>query len=190
MKTKLVAAAISFLLVSGAAFAQPMTKRPQQMPMLNRAEMLKQLKLTDDQKSQIQKLRFDMMQKQIDLRAQLAHSRLDYEQLASADNPDQDAISSKIDQIDKAKVAMQKNKLAFWFDVNKVLTPDQQKVWKKVLEHPMMRRGRGEQIMIRRGPGMGNGMFEFRGMNNPRGMMNWRMNMMTPPGAPGPDSGK
>ena len=102
-----------------------------------------------------------MKQKQIDLRAKIAHARLDYGQLTSANSPDEDAIAGKIDEISKLQLQLKKNLLDTWFAVDKILTPDQQKIWKKVLQHPMMAR-RNMMIRMHSNGRMGNGMMQRR----------------------------
>jgi Spy/CpxP family protein refolding chaperone len=153
MKTKLIMAALSLFLVVASAPAQ--TEQPQSRPMSKwkNGKETSGLKLTDQQKKDAQKIKFDLMQKQIDLRAKIAHARLDYQQLTSADSPDESAIAEKIDDIAKLKVESKKNMLDSWFAVNKILTPDQQKIWKKVLQHPRMARGMMMRMRTNRGNG-------------------------------------
>ena len=136
MKSKLLAAVICVVVTVAGAMAQPAEPSKNPMRGKNPAMMHNKLKLTDEQKASIQKIKLGLMQKQIDLRAQIAHDRLDYEQLASADSPNEDAIAAKIDDIAKLQIQLRKNLLDGWFTVNKVLTPEQQKIWKKVLQHP------------------------------------------------------
>jgi Spy/CpxP family protein refolding chaperone len=162
MKTTLMTIVISFLVLAGSAMAQTDQPKAQPMPRWKNAKGANELKLTDQQKKDIQKIKFDLMQKQIDLRAKIAHARLDYGQLTSADSPDEDAIAGKIDEIAKLQVQLKKNLLDCWFVVNKILTPDQQKIWKKVLEHPRMA---ARRMMIR---------MRTNGRNGFNGMMQWR----------------
>ncbi len=136
MKSKFLAAAICILVTVGGAIAQPAGPSKNSMRDRNPAMMHNKLNLTDEQKASIQKIKFGLMQKQIDLRAQIAHDRLDYEQLTFADSPDEDAIAAKLDDIAKLQVQLHKNLLDGWFAVNKILTPEQQKIWKRVLQHP------------------------------------------------------
>lgn len=150
MRTKLIAMAVVFIVAASSAVAQQpqaqrqVQKRPMQMW---RSQALPgKLKLTDQQKADIQKIRLDQMEKRIDIRAQMQHARVDYEKLAAADNPDRDALTATLDQIAKLRGELQKNFLDGWFAVNKILTPDQQKIWKKILEDPRMAAAR---IMIR-----------------------------------------
>ncbi len=184
MRTKLLVVAMSLLVAGGTVLAQPAARRGAMN--WNRHPMLfAQLKLTDQQKAQAKQVWFDLAQKQIDVRAKLQHSRLDYRELASAQKPDQKALNARIQDMANLQAQLKQNKLDAWFSINKILTPEQQKVWQKVLEHPMMfdRRGgmnRGGQcdgtMMGRRGM-MGNrGMMMHRqgSWQTPRGQMMWQ----------------
>ncbi|HEY9166788.1 MAG TPA: periplasmic heavy metal sensor [Candidatus Kryptonia bacterium] len=157
MKSKFLVLVLSALAIAGTAWAQDSSMQKGPMRMWRSHTAGSQLKLTDSQKKDIQKIRFDLMQKQIDVRAKLSHARLDYGQLASADNPDAGALSDKIDEIAKLQTDLKKNMLDGWFAVNKLLTPDQQKIWKKVLEHPAMamRRMRTQRVIMNRRSGQG-----------------------------------
>jgi len=181
MKTKLMTTVLSLFFLAGSVLAQTDQPKAQHMPKWRNAKGANELKLTDDQKKDIQKIKYDLMQKQIDIRAKLEHARLDYGQLTGTDSPDEDAIASKIDEIAKLQTQLKKNLLDGWFTINKILTPDQQKIWKKVLQHPgiakrrIMARmrtnrmdGSGRMMQWNR-PGMGerplpeNGMFQMNG---------------------------
>ena len=141
MKTFLVA-----LLVAGCFGYLPAQDRPEAPPAdkrmehMRRPDIFAKLKLTDEQKTQFKDLRFETMKKEIDLRSKLALSNLELGRLVSAEDPDKDAIQKKITEIAASKTALALNKLNGWFDVNKILTPDQQKIWRgelrtRVMEH-------------------------------------------------------
>ncbi|MCL4540057.1 MAG: periplasmic heavy metal sensor [Bacteroidetes bacterium] len=194
MRTKLLVITISLLVAGGTALAQQRGPRgPMQMgrhPMF-----LAQLKLTDQQKTEVRKVWFDLMQKQIDVRAKLQHDRLDYHELALAETPDPKALSAKIQDMADLRAQLQQNKLDAWFSVNKLLTPDQQKVWKKVLEHPMMfekrvitmrmdRRGRFGNMMDRMRMQGGQQMMRGGFMQDGQGPMMWKSR----PSTASPDS--
>lgn len=146
MKRELIIAVTAFLLAAGGALAQTDKPTSRPAPMWRSQKGTPELKLTDEQKKDVQKIKFDLMQKQIDLRSKLAHARLEYQQLTSGDSPDQAAIAAKIDEIATLQSQMKKNLLGGWFAINKILTPEQQKIWKKVLEHP---RRAASRMMIR-----------------------------------------
>jgi Spy/CpxP family protein refolding chaperone len=124
----------------------------------NHARVLQQLKLTDQQRKDVDKLRFDLRKKSIDQQAKLKTERLELAQLFKADNPDQPAIEKKIGEISQLQSQRRMMIVDHWFAVNKLLTPDQQKVWKKVSARMLMQRranfirARAGQFMRR--PGM------------------------------------
>jgi Spy/CpxP family protein refolding chaperone len=196
MRSKLIIATIGLMFAAGAAVAQPQPARMQRMQMMHAPMLFAKMKLTDQQKAEMQKIRLNLKQKQIDIRASIAHDRVDYAELASAANPDQNALAAKLQDIAKLQGQLRSNRLNGWFEVNKLLTPDQQKIWRKVLQHPMMfmhngmsracqgRMGRGEMMMkrmemMRNGGGMGGNMNTW-GRPNMMNRQNWQS----------PDSGK
>ena len=107
MRTKLITSALCIMVAVGGAFAQSSKPTREMNHGKNTGMMRNKLKLTDEQKASIQKIKFDLMQKQIDIRAKIAHARLDYEQLTSADAPNEDAITSNIDDISKLQLEPQ-----------------------------------------------------------------------------------
>ena len=200
MKTKMLILVFGFVIAAGAAFAQPGNAPEAPMPMKHHQMMHHAgLKLTDQQKTQVEKIKFDLMKKQIDLRAQIAKDRVDYAELASAENPDRSALESKVDDMANLRSQLHKNMLDAWFDVNKVLTPEQQKLWKKALEHPMlfarhmgMKMMDGEKCMCMKGGMMmgKTGMMGRGGMMGSQGAMKERIQIMKYQHQPPSDSGK
>lgn len=109
--------------------------------------------LTPEQQAQIDKLRLDY-QKAVTLgQALLQTKQLELSELLRAAQPDQDAVSAKIDEINSVRSQLQKEAAAYQVAVRGVLTPEQQAT--------LNTRGTGTSA------GMGNG----RGMmGNGRGM--------------------
>ncbi|HUI30091.1 MAG TPA: periplasmic heavy metal sensor [Candidatus Acidoferrales bacterium] len=163
MRIELLITSFCIMAAAGSVMAQPQGSPDDSTWGRHRTMMHARngLKLTDEQKATVQKIRFGIMQKQIDLRAQIAHDRLDYERLASAETPDESAIADKLDDIAKLQVQIRKNLLDGWFAINKILTPDQQKIWKKVLQHPGMAMQK-RRMMIRMRTNGRNGMMQMR----------------------------
>jgi Spy/CpxP family protein refolding chaperone len=89
------------------------------------------LKLTDDQQKEFMRLRFDMQKKQTEARAKVQTAQIELKELFTADNPDRAAIEKQIKEIADLKTKLHLNRLDHWFTVNKILTPEQQKIWKK-----------------------------------------------------------
>jgi len=144
-----------FLLFSTAAWAQP--RRMGDGPKMRGMQMMENLKLTDDQQKQVGKLHSELERKQIFARAKIQALRVDVREAFREDKPDRGKIESKINEITKLQGEMKTNHLALWFDVNKILTPEQQKMWKQA---PMMMermRGQGMRRPIHR---MGMGMMD------------------------------
>lgn len=130
MKSTLVAMA---LFIVSFASANPNT--PPDGP--QRFRVMEDLKLTDAQKDQFEKISYDTEKKQIELRSKLESAQLDLRRLLDADAPDKSAIEKKINEIASAQTAVKMNHFNGWFEKNKVLTPEQQKIWKKAMHRRM-----------------------------------------------------
>ncbi len=105
-----------------------------------RARVLQELKLTDAQRKDIEKLRFDLRKQSIDLQARIKTQRLELTELFKADNTDQSAVEKKVNEISKLQAQRKLMLVDHWFAVNKLLTPEQQKVWKKASAQFLMQR--------------------------------------------------
>jgi len=126
-------------------------------------KLIAQLKLSEEQKKDFDKIHVDMEKQQIDQKAKNETARVELRQLLKAENPDKSAIEKKMNEIADLEVQMRMVKINFWFDINKLLTPEQQKTWKNALEA---------------GPEMKQKMMKHRGME--------KGHMPTPPEAPSP----
>jgi Spy/CpxP family protein refolding chaperone len=93
--------------------------------------VLRQLDLTADQKSEFSRLRSELRRQEIGLRASMAMGRVDMEELFRAEKPDKEKIDAALTAAGKLQTEAREARVAFWFDVNKILTADQQKVWKR-----------------------------------------------------------
>jgi len=123
---------------------EPSMKKP--MPHMGMDHLLAKLKLTDEQKKQMKELKFETEKKAIALRSTLALSKLELGRLLTADAPDKDAIEKKINEIAANETALHMNKLDGWFEANKLLTPEQQIVWRKVLRTEAMKHMKDEHF--------------------------------------------
>jgi len=81
--------------------------------------------LTDDQKTQIQKLRLDHLKEMQGLRNQVAENRAHYHTLMTADKPDMNAINKNIDEYVTMRSTMMKKQAAHIQDIRKLLTDEQ-----------------------------------------------------------------
>ena len=95
------------------------------------ARMLRQLKLTDDQQKSIGTLRLELRKKIVGQQARIKTSRVELTELFRADQPIQSAIEKKISEISQFQSEQRLLVVNQWFAVNKLLTPEQQKIWKK-----------------------------------------------------------
>jgi len=138
---------IIFILMLAAPFiyAQPQGKGdgPKSMtePMMPGDRIVHRLDLTADQEKQFDNLRSDMQKKQIELRSKVQILHLDVKDLFNENTPSKSKIEAKLNEIEKYRTEMRTNHLNFWFDVNKILTPEQQKMWKD--QPPMLGEGMG-----------------------------------------------
>jgi Spy/CpxP family protein refolding chaperone len=131
---------LSLLLAASIAVAQPQAgsmHERQAGPGALHDRIVKKLDLSADQQKEFEKLSSAMMKTQIDVRAKIAAARVDVKDLTRADKPDKGAITAKLDEITRLQGQMKTSHVQFWFDVNQLLKTDQQKIWKKALEHPM-----------------------------------------------------
>jgi Spy/CpxP family protein refolding chaperone len=98
------------------------------------------LKLTDDQQKQFDKLSSDLEKTQIALRSKIQTANVELHDLMKEDSPDRAKFLAKQAEINKLEGELKQNRTGFWFDVNKILTPEQQKDWKKHLKMQMSER--------------------------------------------------
>lgn len=133
MKRVLISLLSMSLLLSAFSLGQP---HKQLRPFKGegpRMKFMEELNLTEDQKKDLEKIRFDSMNEMIDIRSKMAKSRLELQKLFQADAPDRSAIEKKLGEVSQFQSQMAQKRINGWFAVNKILTPDQQKVWKKSL---------------------------------------------------------
>lgn len=137
---------LAALFAGAAAFAQgggPPNRMMRGMRMDMHQEMMKQLNLTEDQQSQIQKLHLNLEKKQAELRAKIQVAQIDMRELMLTDNLDKAAIEKKMDAVADLRGQSRKNMIDHWFAVYNMLKPEQQKIWKQ--QHAgMIGGGRGQ----------------------------------------------
>ncbi len=128
MKKLGVFVAAALVMVSTNLYSQPAEGRGPR-------KFIEQLKLTEGQKKDFEKIHVDMEKQEIAQKAKKETARVELRQLFKADNPDKSAIEKKMNEIADLEVQMHMIRINSWFDVNKLLTPEQQKTWKKALEY-------------------------------------------------------
>ncbi|MGA3288273.1 MAG: periplasmic heavy metal sensor [Bacteroidota bacterium] len=128
MKKLGVFVAAALVMVSAGLYSQPAEGKM-------RHKFMEQLKLTEEQKKDFDKIHVDMEKQEIAQKAKNETARVELRQLFKADSPDKSAIEKKMNEIADLEVQMHMIKINSWFDINKLLTQEQQKTWKKALEH-------------------------------------------------------
>ena len=157
------AAVLGMLAFATMAIAQP-NPAPRHMAM--HQEMMGKLNLTDQQKSEMQKLHFEMQKKQVQIQSKIRLQRIDLRELFAADKPDRAAIEKGIKAVSELQLQEKMNMVDHLFAVNALLTPEQQKIWKKTI-----------------GDRMGSMSGEMRGMRGRmRGMWRGERGMQPAPG--------
>ena len=121
------------LLIAIFALSFSLAAQPRGMKMDGQGKMMKELKLTDQQKEQWQKVHFDAEKKNIESRAKIETAHLDLKKLMLDDKQDKSAIEKKMKEIADLQVAEKMNRFNTWSELNKTLTPEQQVIWKKAL---------------------------------------------------------
>ncbi|MBI5472182.1 MAG: periplasmic heavy metal sensor [Ignavibacteriae bacterium] len=157
MKRTLVALMLT-MAITFTAMAQP-GGRARQHKVPPHAAIMKDLNLTDAQETQVQKLQINLQKKQTDLRAKVQNLYLDTKEQFLADKVDRAAIEKNVKAISDIQEQMKLAMLNHWFDVNALLTPEQQKIWKNHalrLGQAWHQRMRGMRMGMGMDPGMGN----------------------------------
>ena len=150
--------AMLLVLPTLTAFAQPPAGQRWGNRMMAQRQQLKDaLKFTDQQQTQVQKFHLDLERKQAQVHSKIQLARLDMKEMYLSDKIDRPAVEKSIKQISDLQQQLKMNFVDFWFSVNNILTPDQQKVWKKhaaMMANEMRGRLRGGMHQGRRGMGM------------------------------------
>ncbi len=159
------------MVVAGAAAAQPGPgngpgfgmHRPPMERMLgpvgaggrwwNNPKVIERLKLTDDQRKEMDQILLEHREKLIDMRAGVEKAELEMEPLVGADQPNEQAILAQIDKIAQARAELEKANARFLLAIRAKLTPDQFKELKSWRED---RPERGERMQRWRNGGPGN----------------------------------
>jgi len=124
---------VLFVCASSLMLAQPGEMKRREMPPDERPgpRMTERLNLTDDQQAQFDKLSSSLMRKQIAVRSKIKTAQVDLRDLMREDTPDEQKIIAKQKEINTLQGDVKSNHIGFWFDVNKILTADQRKEWKR-----------------------------------------------------------
>jgi len=157
MRSHLMGLALLTLAAGTLAIAQPATghKMVIEKGVRGPEKMDQLLNLTADQEAKVQKLRTEMERTMVQHRSRMQLARIDLRELMDADTPDRSAIEKKVKEISDLQVKQRMAMFDHHAEVEKLLTPEQKKIWK---EH----RGEGrmevrQRMMRRMGDGMGSG---------------------------------
>jgi Spy/CpxP family protein refolding chaperone len=132
MKRSRIALITALLSIVTVAFAQPYGGPPGRERMNGKHEQLKEaLNLTDQQETQIKKLRLELERKQTQVHSKIQLAHLDVKEMFLSEKIERAAIEKSIKQISELQLQTKMNFVDFWFSANGLLTPDQQKVWKQ-----------------------------------------------------------
>jgi Spy/CpxP family protein refolding chaperone len=142
------------------------------LALLDNDQFRSRINLTDDQANHLRQIIVDAQKSAIETRARLAVDGIELRELLRADKPDQDAVMKKAEAITRLRGQMMKNGIQAILDAKDVLTPEQQKKVRDLMESRFMRGAWGARRMERGGGGM----------MMPRG----RRNMPPPAGQPQP----
>jgi Spy/CpxP family protein refolding chaperone len=118
--------------------------------------MMERLKLTDQQKADMQKMRADMERSMVKTQSAIHLARIDLRQLVAAEKLDRTAIEKKVREISNLQQEAKSALIDHLFSVYAMLTPEQQKTFKQHMMS-LLEDGPGQamrQRMQRPGRGM------------------------------------
>jgi len=151
-KTSLVVAIVS--LVSMFAIAQQGPGGgPGKGPAGMHQAIVQKLNLTDQQQTQMRKLRVELEKKNIQTVSKIRLAQIDLKELMLADKPDRTTMEKRLKEITDLQHQMKLDRLDHMFAVNTLLTPEQQKIWRQEMNRPGRHRDRLR--ILREGSPMG-----------------------------------
>ncbi|MGA7256080.1 MAG: periplasmic heavy metal sensor [Terracidiphilus sp.] len=111
----------------------------------NNPKAIERLKLTDDQRKEMDQILLEHREKLIDMRGAVEKAELAMEPLVGADQPNEQAILAQIDKIAQARAELEKANARFLLAIRAKLTPEQFKELKSWREDRGGRQGRGDR---------------------------------------------
>jgi len=127
---RIVLAFLPFLLAAGPLQAQPCCGAMRGAEAGPRGPRLDRLELTDTQEKQVEELRLAHQKKMVQIRSKIEDARIDLRSLMNADKPDRVAIEKTLGTISDQEHQMKLAWTGHWFNVNALLTPKQQEIWR------------------------------------------------------------
>ncbi|MFY9550276.1 MAG: periplasmic heavy metal sensor [Thermoanaerobaculia bacterium] len=104
-----------------------------------RPAIARELQLTSDQTSSLEKIFARSKPKLIDLRADLEKKQFEYEQAMQGDQVDRKAVEGRIEAREQARAALQKELSMMELDMKQVLTPEQRERLVRMRENARQR---------------------------------------------------
>jgi Spy/CpxP family protein refolding chaperone len=143
-------------LATSVSLAQPrmMDRHQPQGRGEGQERLMRKLDLKEDQRTKVKAFRSQLRKDQIALRAKIQTLRVELRDLFDAGKPDKVATEAKVGEITKLQGDLKEKMVGFWFDVNSILTPEQQKIWKHVPQEFMRERAGRRMNGWRHRPGM------------------------------------
>jgi len=92
------------------------------------------LNLSDEQQRTIRPMRYELEKMLISVREQTGLAKLELRQLLDAENPDKADIANSLGKISQLDLQRKTLRLNHWFEVRKVLTPDQREKWNRMMQ--------------------------------------------------------
>ncbi|MEX1274879.1 MAG: Spy/CpxP family protein refolding chaperone [Bacteroidota bacterium] len=138
-------------LLSASAWAQGSGRVQRPRMTEGRAEFLKELQLTDEQKKEMLSIRFQAQKQFIAQRAAIATARLELRQLFRAPSPDQSAIEKKVKEVSELRTKASLARIGQLFSFRNILTPEQRSKVRDRMGQVLRTRRTGE--MRKRLPG-------------------------------------
>jgi Spy/CpxP family protein refolding chaperone len=107
----------------------------------NDPALIEKLKLTDDQRKQMDGIMLQHRETLVDMRANVEKAELGMEPLMSDDQPNETKILAQIDKVAQARAELEKANARFLLAIRGKLTPDQWKALRAARSERMQRRG-------------------------------------------------
>jgi periplasmic protein CpxP/Spy len=111
----------------------------------NNPKVIDQLKLTDDQRKDMDQILLQHREELIDMRASVEKAELAMEPLLNVDQPNEQAVLAQIDKVAQARAELEKANARFLLALRAKLTPDQYKqlqAWRSQVHNRPMRQWR------------------------------------------------
>ncbi|MDH5714726.1 MAG: Spy/CpxP family protein refolding chaperone [Candidatus Aminicenantes bacterium] len=121
---------LSLFLIATLCLANAWAQEPPERPLRTRIRgMLEEIKLTEQQREDMAKLRLENQKEMIKLRADLRLLQLDLSTLLDAKEPDKAKVYAQIDKINNLRNEMTKKRIDYSLKRRAILTPEQ---WEKI----------------------------------------------------------